>query len=115
LAVIAAAAVGVSGLVVAIIVAGNGSDDRSRSPALFGAGAEIGDGFTVADGSTLLGSRVPEATSIYVGMRRLGWSAVLLVDGDPGAVLRAYVAQSEALGLQRRITGVDVCVFAAAA
>jgi hypothetical protein len=105
LAAIAALAVGVSGLVVAIIVLADGDSDRSGAGGLFGPGTAIGDGFTVAEGATLLGSRFPEVSSIYRGTPRLGWSAVLLVDGDPGQVLRAYVAQSEAQGMRTQILG----------
>jgi hypothetical protein len=67
-----------------------------------GAGTPLGSGFTVAEGSVLLGAPFPTGIGIeYRGepLEDAGWSALLLVTGEGRAVFDAYAAQAEAVGL----------------
>ena len=52
------------------------------------AGTPLGPGFTVADGAHLIGAVFPNQADD-------GWRALLLVTGDPGAVLETYRRQAE--------------------
>lgn len=65
-----------------------------------GAGTELGDGLVVAEGSRLLADPfpTPRPPSTAGGGRR-GWTAQILVTGDPDRVLAAYGTQAHRLGL----------------
>jgi hypothetical protein len=67
-----------------------------------GPGTALGDGFTVADGTVLLGGVVPTGTAVeYEGelIEDRGWRALLLVTGDAIGVLDAYAEQAADAGL----------------
>jgi hypothetical protein len=68
-------------------------------------GTDLGDGFTVADGTVLIGDPIPLGvlgTEDDVPIVDEGWSASLVVDGaEPRAIVDAYLAQAEAAGLER--------------
>jgi hypothetical protein len=78
----------------------------AEASALRHAGATLGNGFSVAEGSALVGevftyppgttSNAPYGSAPIVDR---GWRAVLLVVSDPRAVLRRYAAQAVAVGL----------------
>jgi hypothetical protein len=63
-----------------------------------GPGTRIGDGFTVADGSVLVGDPLPPRAQ-YGPRRPEGWRALLLVTGGARDVLDAYARQAAAIGL----------------
>jgi hypothetical protein len=67
-----------------------------------GAGAELGDGFTVVDGTVLLGDVVPTGADVEFEGRIIedrGWRAMLLVTGDAETVLDAYAGQAADMDL----------------
>lgn len=71
--------------------------------ALSGPGSELGDGFTVADGSALIGAPVPLGTTSVVDGTPVvdeGWKAHLFVSGDPSEVVEAYLEQARAAGME---------------
>jgi hypothetical protein len=76
--------------------------------ALFGPGTPIASGYTVADGSYLVGRAFPQG----LDQGRGSWVALILVTGRPQRVLSAYVAQAEAHGLHvsdTELVGYDGC------
>jgi hypothetical protein len=66
-------------------------------------GTDLGDGFTVVEGTTLVGDPIPLASSVTVDGEPVvdeGWVATSVVDGgDPMAIVEAYLAQAEQAGL----------------
>ena len=98
-------------VVVVAACGGDGDDDPQATeiagiPVLeghtAGPGAELGDGFTVADGSVLLGDPVPTGVAFEHRGEPIddrGWRALLLVTGDAGEVLESYARQAAAVGL----------------
>lgn len=69
------------------------------------AGTELPDGFTVAPGSVLIGSVIPEDISVVlsgVPIVDRGWSAVFLVPGDPARVFEHFITQGIEAGVTPR-------------
>jgi hypothetical protein len=65
------------------------------------AGADIADGFVVAEGSALVGAPLPFLYSTMAGEEPLeddGWTAILLVTEPGRAVMERYVEQAVSLG-----------------
>lgn len=86
------------------------SRDRSSAviPSAAGPpGTSLGDGFTVVDGTTLIGDPIPLGdTAVRAGQQIVdqGWTATLIVDGgDPIELVDAYVRQAEDTGLVREL------------
>ena len=75
-----------------------------RESARAGPGTALRDGFTVEDGSVLVGSPIPNGVVAFVREKPVvdrGWWAVLFVDAsDAAEVLASYLSQAEALGYQ---------------
>lgn len=71
--------------------------------AIKGPGTPLGDGFTVARGTGLIGAVFPSDTAgrSDSGLRIAdrGWRAMLLATGDPDAIMAAYSEQAAAVGL----------------
>lgn len=70
--------------------------------ATHGPGRDLGAGFTVVDGSILLGETFPIGVAFEYNGRPVedrGFSASLLVTGDARRVLDAYAAQAAVIGL----------------
>lgn len=97
-------------LMVALLGAGC-NDERDRAaPPLESAlsdppGTTLGDGFSVAEGTRLLGHTFPSVIAGYHNDEPIqddGWVASLLVTGDLDDVLAAYRAQANAAGLPLR-------------
>ena len=85
-------------------------------------GTPLGDGFTVVDGTTLVGDPIPIGVAVVRNGQPIldeGWTATSVVDGgDPVAIIDAYMDQAERAGLtQQPGTGctleVDVAVCSA--
>jgi len=71
--------------------------------ALSGPGTELGNGITVAAGSSLIGAVVPLGTTVVldgVPIVDPGWEALLYVSGDPRDVMGDYLAQARAAGFE---------------
>jgi hypothetical protein len=64
----------------------------AREDAVHGPGTELGDGFEVPEGARLVGRVFPDPQDAH------GWSATLLLDGDPMAVYNSLTAQARAAG-----------------
>ncbi|MGQ0805859.1 MAG: hypothetical protein ACT4PI_18640 [Actinomycetota bacterium] len=94
--VVLAVAVGV--LATAITIAVVRSREHRQPTGVFGPGTEIGDGFTVAAGTVLLGTRFPLPPR-HDPRQPKTWIAFLLVEGDPGDALSDYAAQAAKAGL----------------
>lgn len=74
-------------------------DGESLHPA----GTQLGDGFTVADGTALVGGVFPTPTIRFVDRTSVvdrGWRAVLLVAGEPREVMKRYRKQAAAVGME---------------
>lgn len=69
-----------------------------------GPGTELGNGFTVADGSVLLAGPLPATPTFFSPEGELvpveGWAAHLVAAGDPRPVMDAYRVQAEAAGFE---------------
>jgi hypothetical protein len=64
---------------------------------------KLRDGFVVAPGSNLVGPVIPRIAFTNPAFKGWsGWTAVLDVTGDAGAVFDEYVGQARALGLDMR-------------
>lgn len=102
--------------VVATTIIGSGDGDRAALPAATSTtappvlpsaasepGTPLGDGFSVADGTTLIGDPIPiGVASLYQGEPILdqGWTATSIVDGgDPLEIVEAYLRQAADAGL----------------
>lgn len=83
-------------------------------------GTPLGDGFTVVEGTTLVGDPIPIGVAVVRNGQPIldeGWTATSVVDGgDPVAIVDAYMGQADRAGLiEQRGTGctmeldVDVC------
>jgi hypothetical protein len=84
------------------------------------AGTELGDGFTVAPGSVLLGAPFPDTSHASVGgipVPEHGWTALFLVTGDPYVVLDHYSEQAARIGVPIKNPDAEfsVCTFNSAA
>jgi hypothetical protein len=70
------------------------------------AGTPLGDGFVVADGTTLIGDPIPAGIAGYTNdVPNLddGWVATSVVDGgDPRQIVEDYLVQAEQAGLVRQ-------------
>ena len=87
-------------------------------------GTSLGDGFTVVEGTTLIGEPIPIGVAVVQSGTPIvdgGWTASLVIEGgDPMEILDAYMNQAEAAGLVRQSgpgcmldRGVTICmVFA---
>jgi hypothetical protein len=66
-------------------------------------GTALGDGFTVVEGTTLIGDPIPaEVAMVYRGQPIVdeGWTATSIVTGgDPIGIIDAYMRQAEQAGL----------------
>jgi hypothetical protein len=94
--------------------AGTGISRHQGVPVLDGAtkesGTKLGNGFTVAPGSVLIGDVFPTGAERRVGDRTLedrGWHAFLLVTGDPAQVLAHYQREAEDATMPLRAYGSD--------
>lgn len=97
--------------VVLLSAAGCNEDERSvtgvtvgavEPTAAFGPGTGLGDGFEVTEGSTLIGAPIPLGTTVVLNGEPIvddGWRAFLYVDGEPEAVVDAYLEQADERGL----------------
>jgi hypothetical protein len=86
-------------------------------PSAVGApGTSLGDGFSVAEGTVLIGDPIPNGlVGLQDGVEIVdeGWTATLLVDGaEPRALVDAYLAQAEAAGLVPMSSGCGLDVEA---
>lgn len=100
IAVLAAVVVAVAAVVSIAVVASNGEQSRDTSGR---PGTSLGDGFTVVEGTTLIGDPIPIGASVAQSGTEVideGWTASLIIDGgDPMEILEAYLRQAEAAGL----------------
>jgi len=68
-------------------------------------GTALGDGFTVIEGTVLIGDPIPTGDALdsdTIPRIDEGWTATLLVDGgDPEAIVEEYLRQAEEIGLAR--------------
>jgi hypothetical protein len=95
--------------------AGTASISRHQGvPVLDGAtkdsGTKLGNGFTVAPGSVLIGDVFPVGVGRRVGNRSVedrGWQAFLLVTGDPTQVLAHYQHEAKDAAMPLRAYGSD--------
>jgi hypothetical protein len=70
------------------------------------AGEPIADGFTVPEGAVLLGRAIPNGIGVvYDGEPVIdeGWTAYLVVPGDPRPVVEAVVDEASATGFDMRV------------
>jgi hypothetical protein len=74
------------------------SDIPTLADALQGPGSKIADGFTVAEGSWLIGDAIPGVQYGYGNEAIEGWNAVLIVDEEPMHVLQAYLDEALSVG-----------------
>lgn len=68
------------------------------------AGTELPDGFSVAEGTTLIGDPIPAGVeSLHNGEPVMGegWTARFTAHGDANAIMRAYLRQAVDLGLEQ--------------
>ncbi|QYG92692.1 hypothetical protein HC251_09780 [Iamia sp. SCSIO 61187] len=100
IAVLAAVVVVAAAVVSIAVVASNGEQSRDTSGR---PGSSLGDGFTVVEGTTLIGDPIPIGTSVAQSGTEVideGWTASLVIDGgDPMEILDTYLRQAEATGL----------------
>lgn len=85
----------------------------SESAALQPAGTNLGNGFSVAKGTALVGDVFPiPVVYPYRGEPIIdrGWRAILLVKGDPRKVMVSYRAQASAAGMELR-SAATLCDF----
>src|SRR5918994_5860615 len=98
-------------MALAISACGDSSATRPRStstrapviPSAAGPpGTALGDGFTVAEGTTLIGDPIPIGVAVvYQGQPIVdeGWTATSIAGGDPIEIIDAYMRQAEEAGL----------------
>ena len=108
---------GIVGLLVGVLLFGGCSSDDATLPeavsdvqgvpvldgAAQPAGTTLGNGFTVAPGSYLIGAVFPMGVAVVRDGEPLqdrGWQARLLVVGEPAAVIAHYQRQGRAAGLE---------------
>jgi hypothetical protein len=91
-----------------LIACGGGDDPRAvpvRNSAARPPGTPVADGFTVAEGSVMIGAPLPIGVAYFHRGEPVvdgGWLATMYVSGEPARVLEAYLRQAEALGFRRR-------------
>ncbi|QYG92693.1 hypothetical protein HC251_09785 [Iamia sp. SCSIO 61187] len=121
IAVLAAVVVVAAAVVSVVVVAGDGGGQRDTTsappptteasgPVVIESaagppGTSLGDGFTLVEGTTLIGDPIPIGVEVVQSGTPIvdeGWTASSVVDGgDPLAILDAYLRQAEATGLVR--------------
>ena len=90
-------------LVLASCSPGADAPSTVAAEALSPAGTDLGDGFEVAEGSSLIAAPIPAGTTVVLSGKPIkddGWTAWLYVDGDPQTVVDRYLAQASRRGLR---------------
>ena len=67
------------------------------------AGTALPDGFSVAEGTTLIGDPIPAGVDLLLNgepVMGAGWTARFTAQGDADAIMRAYLRQADELGLE---------------